>query len=389
MERAEILLIFGGSSLQRSIILNASKMGIITVIIDPNFEASERNTSDFFEVVEANDFEKTCAVINKYQISGIITAATDKPLIMMAKIAKKYNFPFFSENTAIRTTDKWLMKKVFQKNNIPYANGIETDKIISVEKYPVIVKPKDNSGSRGVYYCQNNIELASYFEQSKLFSKHSNLIIEEFIRGKEYSIEAVHTKNETFLVQITEKNTTDFPYNVELAHFAPANLDPKIIDKITFLIKNISLAFDYKYCISHTEIKIDGDTIFVIETSPRLGGDFITSHLVPISTGYNIEDSLIKLSLGKEVESYELKHGLQTIVGIQYLDIQQNKVQKDIDIPEFVKKYDLIELSFSLKKGDIAPKITNSIDRYGYFISKASNKNEILKLKQAILDEII
>ncbi|MBO4263521.1 MAG: hypothetical protein J5871_02425, partial [Bacteroidales bacterium] len=75
-------------------------MGLYTVGIDPAADASCKDEVDAFEVVGGQDFAGTCAVVEKYGIDAIVTAATDKPLVMMARVAAKYGFPFYSEDTA-------------------------------------------------------------------------------------------------------------------------------------------------------------------------------------------------------------------------------------------------------------------------------------------------
>ena len=88
------VLIFGAGPLQRSIIVRAKQMGLYTVGIDPAADAFCRKDVDSFEIVGGQDYEGTCAVVDKYGIDCIVTAATDKPLVMMARVAEKYKFPF-------------------------------------------------------------------------------------------------------------------------------------------------------------------------------------------------------------------------------------------------------------------------------------------------------
>ena len=90
------VLIFGVGPLQKSIINRAKLMGLYTVGIDPAKDATCKDEVDAFEVVPGQDFEKHCAVVEKFGIDAIVTAATDKPLVMMARIAEKYGFSFFS-----------------------------------------------------------------------------------------------------------------------------------------------------------------------------------------------------------------------------------------------------------------------------------------------------
>jgi carbamoyl-phosphate synthase large subunit len=214
------ILIFGVGDLQKSIIERCKAKNLFVVGIDPMAEATCRELVDAFEIVGGQDFDKTVEVAERYQVKGIITAATDKPLVMMARVAEKLNLPFFSVETAEWSTDKLLMKQKFHEAGIPCANGFllnSVDELATLNvDYPVIVKPRDNSGSRGVIYCTgfNEVELA--VQEALQYTKKGNVLVEEFIDGKEYSIESLHVAGNTHVIQYTEKITTPRPYNVEL-----------------------------------------------------------------------------------------------------------------------------------------------------------------------------
>ncbi len=96
--------------------------------------------------VDGRDFEATLKVAKKYNVSGVITAATDKPLVMMALVAEALHLPFYSVETAKISTDKYLMKKAFLKANINCAKGklIYSAKETHDLKFPVILKPRNN-----------------------------------------------------------------------------------------------------------------------------------------------------------------------------------------------------------------------------------------------------
>ena len=152
MKERKSVLVFGCGELQKSIIGRAHNMGLYVVGIDPCKDAFCKDSVDAFEVVGGQDYEGTCAVVEKYGIDAIVTAATDKPLVMMARIAEKYGFPFYSIETAQWSTDKFQMKQRFMEGGVPCAKGRLVKSVSEVEdfEYPVIIKPRDNSGSRGV-----------------------------------------------------------------------------------------------------------------------------------------------------------------------------------------------------------------------------------------------
>lgn len=375
------ILIFGAAKLQRSIIEKAKALGLYTIAIDPDHFAECKSIVDAYEVVDGDDYELTLAIAKKYNISGLITAATDKPLIMMAHIAETLKLPFYSVKTATISTDKFLMKEAFIKGNIPCAKGklISSPEDASDFNYPVILKPRDNSGSRGVIYCNDISDLKIAFAETKLFTKKEDILVEEFIEGKEYSIESLHFGGNTRVIQYTEKITTPLPYNVELGHNQPANISLETKYKINKIISKISNVLGFSNCASHTELKISNRGIFVIETSPRLGGDYITSHLVPLSTGINMEDALIKIALGENVDFDSLPKATL----ISYLNFKiGRKIIYIVSENEMKQKFpEIVEFHMTIAKGDQIKPITNSLNRYGHFILQGLNLNSLLRTK--------
>ena len=371
------VLIFGVGPLQESIIKRAKKMGLYTVGIDPCADATCKDCVDAFEVVPGQDYEGHCAVVEKFGIDAIVTAATDKPLVMMARIAEKYSFPFYSVETAQWSTDKFQMKERFELGGVPHAQGRLISKAEEAEGlvFPVIVKPRDNSGSRGVKLCRSKEELEASMNEAFEVSKLDTVLVEEFIEGPEYSIEGLHHDGKSEVIQFTEKKTTEFPYNVELGHIQPANISEKNQQKIREIVAKIGSALHFENCPSHTELKINKRGIFVIETSPRLGGDYITSTLTPLSTGVNLEDELLKISLG---ESINPQPKAVQYSGVLFFSFEEGSVIKHIPNSEFVKTWPhVVDFSFHLKEGEKVNRITSSLNRYGHLTLTAGNRDAI------------
>lgn len=378
------VLVFGVGSLQKSIIARAKKMGYFVVGIDPLENAYVREDCDAFEVVGGKDFEGTCAVVEKYNIKGIVTTSTDKPLVMMARVAEKYKMPFFSVETAIWSTDKYLMKQRFLKGGIPCAHGKTISIVDDVDDlhFPLIIKPRDNSGSRGVKLCRNKLELLDSMHEALDESRMDNVLVEEYIEGNEYSIEALHYDGKTEVIQFTEKETTEFPYNVELGHIQPADISDTDKEKIKQLIEQIGKIFNFENCASHTELKINERGIFIIETSPRLGGDHINSFLTPLSTGINMEDSLLQIAMGDDIKHPER---CDRFAAIKFFAFPVGKsIMKSYNESQLAENEHIILFRFKLKKGDKIAPITSSLNRYGYIIGWHHDKNQLLQLLEGV-----
>lgn len=372
------ILIFGVGELQRSIIRRAKLKGLFTIGIDPCADAVCKDEVDAFEIVGGQDFEGTCAVVEKYGVDAILTAATDKPLVMMARVAEKYGFPFYSIETAQWSTDKYQMKQRFLEGGVPCARGRLIAKVEEADDlyYPLIVKPRDNSGSRGVKLCRNKEELKEAMQEALQCSHLDTVLVEEYIEGQEYSIEGLHYEGKSEVIQFTEKTTTEFPYNVELAHKQPANLTEEQKNDIRELVSKIANCMHFENCPSHTELKINERGIFIIETSPRLGGDYITSTLVPLSTGINMEDQLLHIALGEKVDTQTGR--VEKASGVCFFCLPEGVVKKiDPQINDVATWPGVYSFELKLKEGDVVHQITSSLNRYGEFILVGKSFDEI------------
>lgn len=381
------ILVFGVGELQKSIINRAHLMGLYVVGIDPCEDAFAKDDCDAFEVVGGQDYEGTIAVAKKYGVSAIVTAATDKPLVMMARVAKALKLPFYSEETARWSTDKFQMKQRFIEGGVPCAKGRLISSIEEAEglNYPIIVKPRDNSGSRGVKICNTPIELKESIDEALQYSHLDSVLVEEVIEGPEYSIESLHYDGKSEVIQFTEKKTTPFPYNVELGHKQPANLSDDVKNQIREIVSKIGKALKFENCPSHTELKVNNRGIFVIETSPRLGGDYITSTLTPLSTGINLEDQLLHIALGEPVDT---KTGrVDRASGVCFFDFPEGKVisispkltiqQPTANSQQPINWPGVYAFNLKLKEGDTVGKITSSLNRYGEFVVSAGKRTEV------------
>lgn len=402
-QQPRAIMVFGVGELQRSIIQRAHGMGLYVVGIDPCSDATAKAECDAFEVVGGQDYEGTVAVVKKYNVSAIVTAATDKPLVMMSRVAKALNLPFYSEETAVWSTDKYQMKGRFLEGGVPCAQGrlLTKDQLLAFShsllaansqqptanstgmQFPLICKPRDNSGSRGVKLCRNLQELQECIDEALQYSKLDTVLVEEFIEGREFSIESLHYDGKSEVIQFTEKKTTEFPYNVELGHKQPANLTDDQRDAIREIVSKIGTALKFENCPSHTELKVNDRGIFVIETSPRLGGDYITSTLTPLSTGINLEDQLLHIALGEKVDTATGR--VNKASGVCFFSYPEGEV-KVIDSllansqQLMAKCPGMCNFELKLKVGDHINKITSSLNRYGQFIVDGETREEVDKL---------
>lgn len=383
------ILVFGAGELQISLIKNVKEMGYQAVVIDPNPEAKGRSVADIFEIVPADDFDATLSIAKKYNVAALVTAAADNPLPMMAKIAETLKLCFPTYDSVMSVLDKAKFKSLLLNHRILCATGscfhVSEEPNFTNMSFPVIIKPNKNSGSRGVVKCNSITELEEGIANVRQFCKDGRYIIEEFIEGDEISVEGFVHNGKLEIIQITDKVLSPPPYNVEMAHIQPSKYINRK-DEIAAYLQKIIEVTGLDNCAIHAELKINNKGIYIIELGPRLGGDYISSHLVPLSTGIYMEQELIKISTDSNpVFNYHHKCSL-----IQYLSLPPGTIMHYAESLGLLRNQfpELREFKLFLDEDQVAKQITSSLNRHGFWILSGENK-EVLKARSAEINSIV
>lgn len=203
--------------------------------------------------------------------------------------------------------------------------------------------------------------------------------------GPEVSVEAMTVNGETTVITITDKVTTPPPFFVEIGHSEPSALPQDIKDHIVEITKATTKAMGLKNCPSHTEMKLTKDGPKIVETAARLGGDFITSRLVPLSTGVDMVGNSILLATGAGVN---LEKKWNKGAAICFIQGHAGTLQ-NIEIDETLSKTPGIEeIVFYKQPGEKIHNTESSNDRLGHVIATAPSAGEALELAREVCGRI-
>lgn len=297
------LAIIGASYLQLPLVEKAKEMGIETYCFAWEEGAVCKEICDYFFPVSTIDKEEILRICQDLNINGITTIASDVAVLTVNYVAEKMGLVGNPDKYSQLMTNKYLMRQCFKDYGVPSPKFCLTEGNIPREvngfDYPVIVKPTDRSGSRGVEKVENENNLQAAIARACKESFQKKAVIEEFVEGREISVESISYKSKHYVLQITDKVTTEAPFFVELEHHQPSTLSDDIKQRVKTIVLNALDALHIQYGASHAELKItkDGD-IRVIEIGARMGGDFIGSDLVRLSTGYDFLKGVIEVAMG-------------------------------------------------------------------------------------------
>lgn len=369
------IAIIGGSYLQLPAVLKAKELGYEVHCFSWRDGAVCEEHADYFYPISIIEKERILEECQRIGIDGITTIASDVAVLTVNYVASRMGLLSNPDEYSEVTTNKYLMRECFTRNGVPsprytIADGNDTY-CIKAFRFPLIVKPTDRSGSRGVEKVLDPLQLTEAIQRAKKESFSHSAIIEEFVTGHEISVESISYQGVHYILQITDKVTTGEPYFVELEHHQPSTLPSDIQERVKDIVLHALDALHIQYGASHSELKIteDGD-IRVIEIGARMGGDFIGSTLVRLSTGYDFLEGVIKVAMGEFVKPVISEHHCS---GVYFLSKETEHIKKYIensrDYPEIVEA----EITDETLRN-----IECSGDRSGYFIYQ-SEKRFVLK----------
>lgn len=371
-------MILGASILQFPTILKAKEMGLLPVVVDMNPKAVGFSEDGIIkEVISTIDKEGILEAAKRNKIDGIMTLASDMPMQSVAYVSSALGLVGVSEQTALNCTNKAFMRDCLKEHGVPIPEYFRVKDRDQYDKaiahfhdlgIPCIVKPADNSGSRGVdkleEYEQDAVNKAYVY--SKANSRFGEIVVEEFMDGSEVSVETLSVNGTCHVIQITDKLTTGAPYFVEMGHNEPSMLSENVQKRIREVAIAANHAVGIQIGPSHTEIKVTSKYgPKIVELGARLGGDCITTHLVPLSTGVDMVGSTIRIALG---EKPDIEPKWERGSAIRYLKTDVGHITSIAGIEEAKHMSGVRQVSIVHDVGEEAKEIKSSADRIGFII---------------------
>lgn len=364
----EKIAIIGANDFQNRLILKAKEMGYETHVFAWKSGDIGETTADYFYPISITEKEQILEECKKIKPQGICSIASDLAVVTVNYVAENLGLNGNKVKTTLQCTNKYEMRKKMKVAGVRVpgfvkVNNNETTWDISEMEFPMIVKPTDRSGSRGITKIYKKEELKNAIETSTNQSFDKEAIIEEYIEGNEYSCECISFKGEHTFLAFTKKYTTGVPNFIETGHIQPSDIPEEYHQKIKQEIFKALDALEIENGASHTEFKVDEQgNCRIIEIGARMGGDCIGSDLVQLSTGYDFIKMVIDVACNKAPDFKKVCDGQN--VKIKFLfnenDLKELEELKQ-KCPEKIYRISNIEL-------ENLGKTVDSSSRIGYYI---------------------
>lgn len=371
------LAVIGASYLQAPLILKAKAMGCETHVFAWAADDVGEKLADHFypiSIVEKDQILQKCREIG---IDGICTIASDLAAVTVNYVAEQMGLPGNGMRCCEKSTNKHKMREAFQAAGDPSPRSVLIGPNMDLSalagmQYPLIVKPTDRSGSRGITEVRRPAGLPAAIARAREQSFERMALVEEFVQGQEYSVECISWQGTHHLLQITLKYTTGAPMYIETGHMEPAPLTPVLQEQVRQVVFHALDTLEIKNGASHSELKIDaGGQIRLIEIGGRMGGDCIGSHLVPYTTGLDYVGMVVQIALG-QAPDLQPRTEVWPACGIRFVF-----GPRDLELREVLRQTPGITM---LEESPIDPMdhiVTDSSTRFGYYIFAASDPARI------------
>lgn len=330
-----------------------------------------KDLCDVFYPVSFSNKEQVVDICRKEQVDGITSFTLESALPTLIYVAQQLGLNANTEECMQRVATKYTQREAFQAAELPTPLHLlateQNQAQIQINHYPIIIKPVDSGGSKGVFKVNNPADLQAALTQAIQCSKSHTAIVEEYIDGREFSVEYLSHNGKHYFCQLTDKVTSGEPNFIELQHHQPADVSEELRQRICATTEAALTALKIENSPSHTEIKLNSNNeLYIIEIGARMGGDKITERLVKLSTGIDFVAETLKLATGEFTPPQRQYNKYSGVYFYSKLAPEVGTLIKN------AKSYpELVEVQLT---NDILEDVHSSAERNGYAIYQSDHK---------------
>ncbi len=369
------ILIVGGGLLQVPIIQTAKTMRLKTVVCDMNPESIGFQICDDRILMSTKDLEGMVRETKKYvqskPIHGVITAGTDASMTVAA-VASALSLPGIRFVDAEASSNKVKMRQRLKEHGCPIPAFAPVWSLQDAKdaanhlSFPLVMKPADNMGARGVIKVMNKDDIPFAFRHAKKYCPTGELILEEYMEGPELSVDALAFQGQIRITGIADRIIEREPYFIEIGHNMPSNLSPDTLAEVESVMKKGMQALGIHLGAGKGDIKVTKNGVKIGEIAARLSGGFMSSFTYPLSTGVNLNRAAILIALGEVPDNLDPVFSRVSIE--RSLIAKPGKLLRISGIEEAKKLEGVNEIFVQSKVGEIIKEPTNNIEKSGHVI---------------------
>ena len=315
----ENILILGAGLMQKPAILSAKELGYNVCVVDADEKAVAIPAADSFRKIDLKDKEGILSYARELKnseasLAAVFTAGTDFSA-SVSYVCEKLSLNAHSYEAALNASVKNRMRKCFEENKVPSPAYLHVtkeeveskgekllDEVLKKLSFPFVVKPVDNMGARGCRMVRNEKEFLSSVKSAVECSRTQTAIIEDYMKGDEYSIDALVYDGKFIITGFAIRHIKYEPYFIEVGHTMPAVLDKEVHNQLVSVFALGAKALGLTCGVAKADIKFTEKGPMIGEIAARLSGGYMSGWTYPYASDLNLTQQALLIAAGKAPE---------------------------------------------------------------------------------------
>jgi biotin carboxylase len=294
--------------------------------------------------------------------------------------------PGLDLESALNASDKIRMKNCFSVHRVPIPHFMEISSKRQLFEtaaefgLPVVIKPVDSRGARGVQRIKETKQLEQAFDIAKKYSPQGRVMMEKFLEGPQLSTEGFMLNGKAFIPAVFDRNYEYIeryaPFIVENGGEMPSIYTEKYVREIHDVMEKAAISMGIGHGVIKGDLVIHEGRIKVIELAARLSGGFFGTVATPVSCGVNLIKTNIRLCLGEDIHSGELEPQLNRASAIRFSFPQAGRIRRISGLRKVLSDPACGYAHVFAKENDVLSPISNHPERPAVVVSEGRNLDE-------------
>jgi biotin carboxylase len=377
------LLVLGASADQIPTYLEARRLGCRTIGVDQRDDAPAVALADEFLPVSTREPEAVIERLGAVAVAGVVAPASDANQPALRVLAEHYRTPFRPSVAALAASiDKGYFHQVVHDLGLPGYDWAQSDRprqlLRAAERMrlPLVVKPSDSSGSKGISVVRDRERLAGAVAAAAAASYASTVVVEEAVAGLHGSAECLVRDGRPDFVAVSER-TVKLPHLVTVSHLVPARLGTATATRLVGMIGLVCRALEIDRGPVNFDFVVDpDDEVYLVEMGARPGGNG-TPQLVSEAFDANLVDASIRTALG---QPFRLRPRRRRAALLYLLHAERDGELAAVHgTDELARLPELVDYRLYATAGETVPEYTKAADKLGYLLFSGDTCGKVVQ----------
>jgi phosphoribosylamine-glycine ligase len=385
-----VAIVLGGTNPHRALIENLKNRGFYTVLVDYNDNPPAKNVADEHICESTLDLDKVLRIAIDRKAKLVISTCIDQANVTACYVGEKFGLPIpYSYKCALDISNKTTMKELMQQGNIPTSNFISLNEKEEFNfkdlAFPLVVKPSDSNGSKGVRRVNTVEELNQSLIDAFNISRCKKVIVEEFVEGQEIGVDCFITDEEAHIITMHQKRkpkTKDASVIFSIGSISPPCISETAKNSIQTIANQIAETFNLKNTPLLIQAIVNGDDVKVVEFAPRIGGG-LNFRKIKLFAKFDIINAAVNSFLNITVNPFFIKPDF--FYSENHIYTEPGVFGEIINYKDLIDNQTVVEFYPNKMRGMQIQAGKASKDRAASFIVKADSMEEIVdKVKNTL-----